>query len=161
VIGSFLEGGGDAIDAAAFGVAGPVLDGVAHITNLPWRVDVAVLARAIGAARTRLLNDLETTAYGALFLEPHELLTVNPGVAEVGNRAVIAAGTGLGQALLFWDGSRYQPSATEGGHADFGPVDERDIGLLEFLRRQFGRVDRWLIASPSPVPVPVPVPVPE
>src|SRR5262245_8716843 len=147
VIGSFFRGGDASIDAAAFGVPGPVLDGVAQITNLPWRVDRDALKRAIGCERVRLMNDLETTAYGALFLEPHELVTGNPGSPQVGNRAVIAAGTGLGQAVLFWDGTRYHPSATEGGHVDFAPADERDVGLLLFLRRQFGRVSWERVVS--------------
>jgi glucokinase len=148
VIAGFRASRSEPIAAAAFGVPGPVVDGAAQITNLPWRVDVEMLARAVGSPRTRLMNDLETTAYGALFLGPHELLTVNRGIApRAGNRAVIAAGTGLGQAVLFWDGSRYRPSATEGGHADFGPIDDRDLGLWQFLRRLYKRVSWERVVS--------------
>lgn len=147
VVTTFLRSGGERIQAAAFGVPGPVLDGVAQITNLPWRVDIKGLASAIDCPRARLMNDLETTAYGALFLDPHEILTLNPGTPRIGHRAVIAAGTGLGQAILFWDGNRYHPSATEGGHVDFGPTDEREDGLLQFLRPQYGRVSWERIVS--------------
>jgi glucokinase len=139
-IARFLAGERAPIGAAAFGVAGPVLDGVARITNLPWRVDVHALERATRCPRVRLMNDLETTAYGALFAAAADLLVLNRGTPRVGTRAVIAAGTGLGEALLWWDGRRYHPSASEGGHVDFGPNDEREIGLLRFLRRELPRV---------------------
>ena len=86
----------------------------------------------------RLLNDLEATAYGALTLPADKLLALNAGVARPGNRAVIAAGTGLGQALLFWDGSRHVPVATEGGHTDFAPHDDLEIELLRYLTAQYG-----------------------
>lgn len=147
VVTRFLGGERERIGAAAFGVAGPVIDGVARITNLPWRVDAQALGRAIGSPRVRLMNDLETTAYGALFAGAHELLALNPGTPQAGNRAVIAAGTGLGQALLCWDGRRYHPSASEGGHGDFGPNEEREIGLLEFLRKEHSRVSWERVVS--------------
>ncbi len=147
VVGRFLDGHATPIRAAAFGVAGPVIGGIARITNLPWQVSAEALANVIGCPRVRLMNDLETTAYGALFVDPHQLLTLNAGVATTGHRAVIAAGTGLGQALLCWDGSRFLPAATEGGHADFGPTEEREIGLLRFLRRESGRVSWERVVS--------------
>jgi glucokinase len=140
VVEAFLAPGGERIAAAAFGVAGPVLGGVVNVTNLPWRLEAAALARGIGCPAVRLLNDLETTAYGALFLDDTQLLVLSPGAPLPGNRAVIAAGTGLGQGLLFWDGTRYHPSATEGGHVDFGPRDAREEALLHFLRPRLGRV---------------------
>ena len=87
------------------------------------------------------MNDLEATAYGALFLSAHEILTLNTGKARRGNCAVIAAGTGLGQAFLFWDGQGYRPTATEGGHVDFPPRNEKEVELLRFLTKQYdGRV---------------------
>ena len=140
IVASFLRGAPERIGAAAFGVAGPVLGDVARITNLGWRIEASALARAVGCPAVRLMNDLETTAYGALFVPAEQLLPLNPGTPRAGNRAVIAAGTGLGQALLYWDGARYHPSATEGGHADFAPTDDHEIGLLEFLRREHTRV---------------------
>src|SRR5579862_2773399 len=97
VVARFLEPRDEPVAAAAFGVAGPVLGGVAQITNLPWRVESRILADAIGCAHVRLLNDLETTAYGALVTTPQRLEILNPGIAEPGNRAVSAAGTGLGE----------------------------------------------------------------
>jgi len=147
IVARFLEGHDTAIRAAAFGVAGPVIGSMARITNLPWQVSAEALAQTIGCGRVRLMNDLETTAYGALFVDPDELLTLNAGVATPGHRAVIAAGTGLGQALLCWDGGRFNPAPTEGGHVDFGPTDEREIGLLRFLRREHGRVSWERVVS--------------
>lgn len=139
VVGSFLASVTEPVAAAAFGIAGPVLEGVVHVTNLPWRIEAEILARALGCP-VRLLNDLESTAYGALHLDASELLVLSAGAPLPANRAVIAAGTGLGQALLFWDGQRYHPSATEGGHVDFGPRDAREEALLHFLRPRLGRV---------------------
>ncbi len=140
VVEAFLPDDHERIAAAAFGIAGPVIDGVVQVTNLPWRVEAPALGRAIGCPSVRLMNDLETTAFGALFVDDDDMLVLNPGHPEAGNRAIIAAGTGLGQALLFWDGRHYHPSATEGGHADFAPRDERDDGLTRFLRQRHGRV---------------------
>lgn len=139
VVEAFLAPGRESIAAAAFGIAGPVLNGIVDVTNLPWHVEARSLARAIGCA-VRLLNDLETTAYGALYVDGAELLVLSPGEPLPGNRAVIAAGTGLGQGLLFWDGRRHHPSASEGGHVDFGPRDAREEALLRFLRPRLGRV---------------------
>jgi glucokinase len=147
VIGEFLRAGKESIAAGVFGVAGPVRDGVVLTTNLPWTVEDTTLARAMGGARVRLMNDLETTAYGALFLPPNEIHTLNEGKPGWGNCAVIAAGTGLGQAFLFWDGVRYRPAATEGGHADFAPRDEKEAALLHFLRKQYPRVSYERVLS--------------
>jgi glucokinase len=133
VVREFLAASPEPIAAAAFGVAGPVVNNAVRVTNLPWRVEAGALATAIGCGEVRLMNDLESTAYGALFVDEDEILTLNPGTRRPGNRAVIAAGTGLGEALLFWDGRRHWPSATEGGHADFSPRNELEIGLLRFL----------------------------
>ena len=126
------------IDAACFGVAGPVIDGRAKTTNLPWVIEEESLTRATGSPQVRLLNDLEAAAYGMLHLGPDERSVLNAGerVGRRGNVAVIAAGTGLGEALLIWDGQRHQPVATEGGHASFAPTNEREIALLEFLQRK-------------------------
>jgi glucokinase len=116
------------------------------LSPLPQLLDTPV----IGCDRVRLMNDLEATAYGALFLSPNELQTLNAGSPRRGHRAVIAAGTGLGQAFLFWDGMRYRPVATEGGHADFAPRDEQEVELLYFLRKRYSRVSyERLLAGPG------------
>lgn len=125
------------IAAAAFGIAGPVVDDAVIATNLPWHVRGAALRTRLGTPHVRLLNDLEATAYGALALPADGLLALNAGVARPGNRAVIAAGTGLGQALLFWNGTRHVPVPTEGGHADFAPRDEVEHDLLRWLERKY------------------------
>ena len=136
------------IAAGAFGIAGPVLNGRVEATNLPWKVDAPGICQAIGGGRVRLMNDLEATAYGALFLPADEILTLNAGKPRHGNCAVIAAGTGLGQAFLFWDGQGYRPAATEGGHVDFPPRNEKEVGLLRFLRKQYdGRVSYERVLS--------------
>jgi glucokinase len=140
ILREFRRGHAGEVAAAAFGIAGPVLDGRVTVTNLPWHVDAKALADAIGCPRVALHNDLETTAYGALFLDPDQILTLNPGVPRRAHRAVIAAGTGLGQAILFWDGTRHRPAATEGGHAAFAPRSERELALLRFLLARYGRV---------------------
>jgi glucokinase len=147
VVRSFLHEHGEGIAGAAFGVAGPVLGGEVALTNLPWKVEAASLEAAIGCRGVRLMNDLETTAYGALFLDRGELETLNEGIPRETHRVVIAAGTGLGQAILFWDGERYRPTATEGGHVDFAPRDEREMGLLRFLLERYGRVSYERVLS--------------
>ena len=126
--------------AGCFGVAGTVLDGRCQTTNLPWDLDERALARAIGAPRAKLLNDLEATGYGILQLPANELSVLNPGSrpGRRGNAAVIAAGTGLGEAILYWDGRRHQPIASEGGHVDFAPRTDQEIDLLRYLRTQIG-----------------------
>ncbi len=149
VIADFRSSGADTtIAAGAFGIAGPVLDGRVEATNLPWKVDTPGIRRAIDGGQVRLMNDLEATAYGALFLPAAEILTLNTGKARRGNCAVIAAGTGLGQAFLFWDGQGYRPAATEGGHVDFPPRNEKEVELLRFLRKQHdGRVSSERVLS--------------
>ncbi len=126
--------------AGCFGVAGAVIEGKCRTTNLPWQLDERDLARAIGAPSAKLLNDLEAAAYGMLYLRPDELCVLNPGVQpkRKGNVAVIAAGTGLGEAMLYWDGQRHNPLASEGGHADFAPQSDPEIELLRYLRDQLG-----------------------
>jgi glucokinase len=131
----------DRIRACAVGVAGPVSDGRSHVVNLRWPVDARRLARALDLPRARVLNDLEATAWGLGELGPSQLVDLTPGVkARPGNAALIAAGTGLGMALLAWDGRAHRPSASEGGHQEFGPRDEREIDLWRFLHARYGRV---------------------
>lgn len=138
VLGAFLDADRD-LAAAAFGLAGPVVDGIVQVTNLPWRVAADGLSRRLGCP-VRLLNDLEATALATIDLGGELLETLQAGVAAAGNRCVIAAGTGLGQAVLFWDGARHWPCASEGGHADFAPRDATEVRLFEFLRQSHSRV---------------------
>ena len=122
------------IDVACFGVAGPVRHGRSDTTNLSWDVDARELARALHLRSVRLLNDLEAHAYGIAMLAPDDFVTLNQGAADAsGNAAVIAAGTGLGEAGLYWNGQRHLPFAGEGGHASFAPSDSLQIELLRFL----------------------------
>lgn len=138
VLRAFL-GGKEKVSAAAFGIPGPIIDERVVTTNLPWKiVQIEDVVEELGGAKVRLMNDLETTAQGALHLPVDQLKALQPGIARRGNRAVIAAGTGLGQAFLHWNGARHTPSATEGGHTDFAPLDEREDAMLRFLRRKFG-----------------------
>jgi glucokinase len=128
------------IHSGCFGVAGAVIEGRCHTTNLPWDLDEKDLARVIGAPRAKLLNDLEAAAYGMLYLRPNELCPLNPsaGARRKGNVAVIAAGTGLGEAILYWDGARHHPLASEGGHCDFAPRTDQEIELLRHLQKKHG-----------------------
>ncbi|MBI4886073.1 MAG: glucokinase [Acidobacteria bacterium] len=130
------------VDAAAVGVAGPVVDDRAQLTNVAWTISAEEVARCSGAARTRLLNDVEAMASSADVLAPDEVALLQPGVPrEDGNAVVIAAGTGLGQAYLHRVGGRLRPVASEGGHADFAPRTDRQIALLRMLRADYGRAE--------------------
>ena len=129
------------IEAACFGVAGPVRDGRSTATNLPWVVDAAALAQQLDTAHAWVINDLEATAYGTAVLLPDDYCELNAGApGATGNLAVIAAGTGLGEAGLCWDGQRHHPFASEGGHASFAPRDDLDVALWNWLRRQWADV---------------------
>ena len=146
IVAAFLQPG-ETVAAAAFGVAGPVLDGEVRTTNLPWHVTPRSLAPVVGSHRIRLLNDLEAMALGALALPTDQLHVLQPGIQRPGHRAVIAAGTGLGQALLFWDGQRHLPGATEGGHVDFAPNTQDDLALLTFAKQFWEHVSWERIVS--------------
>ncbi|MFI5395526.1 MAG: glucokinase [Candidatus Binatia bacterium] len=136
--------------AAVFGVAGPVREGHAQITNLPWIVDAENLRTVLGTQRVKLINDLEATAYGILTLAPADLLELNQGDTVPGNAAVIAAGTGLGEGLLFWDGAQHHPVPSEGGHADFAPRNELETELWAFLRERHQHVSyERLLSGPG------------
>lgn len=128
--------------AAAFGVAGPVRGRRAELTNVPWVVDAEALESSFRFHSLTLLNDLQAMAYAVPVLEPSELRTIQEGrAARGGNRALIAAGTGLGEALLHEVDGRLVPSPTEGGHTDFAPRTELEIGLLRMLIERNGRAE--------------------
>jgi glucokinase len=136
------------IEAACFGVAGAVTEQVARLTNVPWLVDGAAVADALNLNKVRVLNDLEALAYGVTVLEPGELVTLQHGVpVPGGNAAVIAAGTGLGEALLHNVDGRFVPGASEGGHADFAARTPRECQMVEELTRIFGRVGNEVVIS--------------
>lgn len=136
------------VDAACFGVAGPVRNGVAATTNLPWTVRTASLADAIGLTAVGLINDLEATAFGVMALPPEDVVVLQAGAADaVGHQAVIAAGTGLGEAGLFWDGQRHRPYASEGGHTSFAPRSDLEMALLTHLTEEFGHVSYERVLS--------------
>jgi glucokinase len=121
-------------------VAGPVVDGQCHTTNLPWELDERALVQTLGVPSVKLLNDLEAAAYGMLQLSPDETCVLNSGrpLGRKGHAAVIAAGTGLGEAILYWDGQKYHAIPSEGGHVDFAPRTDQEIELLRYLRPKVG-----------------------
>ncbi|CAA6822194.1 MAG: Glucokinase (EC [uncultured Sulfurovum sp.] len=126
------------IDAACFGIAGPVIEESCTTTNLPWRVSTLDLQAYLGLQNVRLLNDLEATAYGMLYLHDNAFIHLNPTAKKTkGNHAVIAAGTGLGEAMLYFNGHTYQPIGTEGGHSDFAPLSPQQDALLQWLRHRY------------------------
>lgn len=126
---------------AAFGVAGPVRDGVCRVTNLPWEVDENRLVGIAGIAEVRLLNDLEATAWGIGTLPESDLKVLNAGAeSPQGNQSVIAAGTGLGQAGIYFDRGNPHPFASEGGHTDFAPTDDQEYALHAYLKAHYGHV---------------------
>ena len=129
------------VDTACFGVAGAVTDGVARLSNVPWLIDTGALAERTGIQQCLLLNDLEALGYAIPVLEPDELAVLQQGVASAnGNAAVIAAGTGLGEAMLHNVEGRFVPAASEGGHADFAPHTTRELRMTEALMKIFDHV---------------------
>jgi glucokinase len=141
------------IDLACFGVAGPIVLGRATITNLPWVIEEQELQTTLHLSAVRLLNDLQSIAYGVDFLEPAEIHTLNEGEPVLnGNIAVIAPGTGLGESFLTWNGLDYLPHVSEGGHASFAPLNELQIGLLRYLFARFGHVSYERVCSGMGIP---------
>ncbi len=148
IVTRFLEESGTRPEAACFGIAGPVRNGRVETSNLPWVIEQSVLANQIHLAATLLINDLEARAWGIGALGTEDLVTLNPGAGSVaGNQAVVAPGTGLGEAGLFWDGTRHYVFACEGGHTDFAPQGDLQIELLRYLTKRFGHVSYERILS--------------
>ena len=135
-------------ERACFGIAGVVREGRVRTPNLPWSVDAFELAQALALPGVQLINDLEANAYGIDLLGEGDLAVLNPGIHDpAGTIAVISAGTGLGEAFAYWDGSAHQPLPSEGGHADFAPRNEMETELLLFLRAEYGRVSTERVVS--------------
>jgi glucokinase len=135
-------------DYACFGIAGPVKQGRVAVTNLPWIVTDKDIKKTLGLKHVWLINDLEANAHGIYGLTPKDFVTLNKGEeGAIGNAAIISAGTGLGEAGLFWDGNRHLPIASEGGHSDFAPRTDLDMELLAYLRKRFGQVDFEAVLS--------------
>ena len=140
--------GSSKIRAAGFGVAGPVINNRIHATNLPWIVDAETLSKEVGVGSIVLINDLGATGHSLEHLPPEDFCVLNPGKPLRGaSRALLAAGTGLGEGILFWDGTRYKVVPSEGGHSDFAPRTEQQIELLKFMRRRYPQVSWELILS--------------
>jgi glucokinase len=131
------------ICAAGFGVAGALVDGRLVANNIPWELTASALALKLGLdlEQLTLINDLVATAYGLVHLAPEDFLVLNRGTPQFhGNQALMAAGTGLGEAMILWDGRQHRASPSEGGSADFAPRTEREIQLLQFLKKRLARV---------------------
>lgn len=141
------------VTAAVFGVAGPVVAGRASITNLPWVIDAARLQAACGGARVTLVNDVQALAHALPFLDTDDLHPLNPGApVQGGALAVIAPGTGLGEAFAIWDGRRYRACPSEGGHVDFAPSDNLQTGLLAYLRKRYDHVSYERVCAGVGIP---------
>lgn len=149
----FLEAQKKEIKSACFGVAGPVVNGKCKATNLPWIIDVSNLRKVCKVSSVSLLNDLETKAYGIRVLKKEELFVLQAGKKQSGNQALIAAGTGLGEAGLYWDGKEYHPFACEGGHTDFAPRNDLEIELLIYLQKKFQHVSYERLVSGPGIPL--------
>src|SRR5436190_10158022 len=143
----FVKTSGMKPERACFGVAGPVTNGRVETSNLPWIIEAQRLADELHIHQALLINDLEATGWGVGALSASDVVSLNHITGAGGNQAVIAAGTGLGEAGLYWDGARHHVFASEGGHCDFAPVDDLQIELFNYLRAKFGHVSYERILS--------------
>lgn len=146
----FTETGIEKPGSICIGIAGPVVNGKAHLVNLPWNITMQEVQDASGVQHVTLLNDLEANAFGLAMLKDEDFITLHQGNPYPGNAAIIAPGTGLGEAGLFWDGQFYRPFATEGGHTDFAPRTDLDTDLHNYLKKIHGIVS-WehLVSGPG------------
>jgi len=147
IVSKFLCESGDRPEVACFGIAGPVRNGRVETSNLPWIIEQSRLAKEMQLPATLLINDLEANAWGISALSRQDLVALNQAPPSTGNQAVIAPGTGLGEAGLYWDGSHHRVFACEGGHTDFAPQGELQIELLQTLTSRYGHVSYERILS--------------
>jgi len=141
ILAEFVEKHSGQAEAACFGIAGPIIDGVVETTNLPWRIEAASVAKLLNVECAHLINDLEANAFGMGALAPEDFAVLHEGVCDRdGNAAIISAGTGLGEAGFSFDGKKHRPYASEGGHCDFAPRTEKDVELWRWLRERKGHV---------------------
>lgn len=151
----FIDSCGDqlagTIQAACIGVAGPVDDTIAEVTNLPWRIDGQSLQQTFDIGNVRLINDFQAVGYGISSLSDTDISVLQEGIYQSnGIRAVIGAGTGLGQGILIWQDNYYDVMASEGGHVDFAPLDDKQIQLLQYLKQQYDHVTyERLVSGPG------------
>ena len=147
IVKEFVRDSGARPEQACFGIAGPVTNGRVEASNLPWVIESKRLADELHIDHALLINDLEATGWGVGALSQEHLVALNQGSIMPGNQAVIAAGTGLGEAGLYWDGKRHQVFASEGGHCDFAPLDDIQTELFEYLRGRFDHVSYERVLS--------------
>ena len=139
---------GQTVRAAGFGVAGPVINNRIHATNLPWVIDSETLSSELGVKTIALMNDLGAWGHSLEHLAPEDFVVLNKGNPVDGaSRALLAAGTGLGESILFWDGKRYRVVPSEGGHSDYAPHTDQQVELLQFMRKRYPQVSWELILS--------------
>lgn len=137
---AFSNQNGPNINAICLGVAGPVIEGVVQGTNFPWIIDQKEISKALKVSSVFVINDLEANAYGLSALKDHDFETLKYGENIAGNAAIISPGTGLGEAGLFWDGKKFFPFATEGGHCSFSPHNSLDVAVYNFMFQKYGDV---------------------
>jgi glucokinase len=148
VLEKFAAAAGLPFDAVCLGIAGPVIDGRCIATNLPWKIDAERIRSILSLQSVSLINDLAANALGIRALSEQDFFMVNPGRPNsAGNACIIAAGTGLGEAGMFWDGQQYQPFPSEGGHCDFAPATDFDFRLHRFLADRYGHVSWERVVS--------------
>jgi glucokinase len=153
IVRAFLSGKPWPLRRACLAVAGPVFEGEAKVTNLPWVIEATKLARELDLEAVYLLNDLEAIAWAIPLLGPGDIHTIRAGEPVLrGPQAVVAPGTGLGESFLTWDGLQYQAHPSEGGHADFAPRDELQVGLLQYLQARHGHVSVERVCSGRGIP---------
>lgn len=146
ILREFLRGQ-EKIASACFGIAGPVTGGIVKTTNLPWVIDIQSIQKELSVKKVEIVNDLVANAYGIFLLKKRDFDVLNTGEMKKGNAALLSAGTGLGEAILFWDGKQYAPSPSEGGHVEFGPKNKLEIELFQYLFDRFGHVSYERVLS--------------
>ena len=148
IVQDFLDRADADCRQACFGIAGPVQQGRAETTNLPWVIEAQAMAAGFGFDTVSLMNDLQANAWGIEALDDDDCCLLSAGRPDAaGNASIIAAGTGLGEAGLYWDGQRHWPFASEGGHADFSPHSDLEIALLDYLRKRFAHASWERVVS--------------